>query len=260
VRAISTVVVALALAACETTEVRDLRSILADTERELADRRLVADKLNEERRNRPVCGDLPAPTKGLEGRGTGVGAFTTIRERAHLALLTSFDIDEAGHYWRATFETPSAPPSPEPKKAATDHVAASKERALPDPSVFSGKNGERLRLEVARTQKEVADFDRIISEVEAYEAENRSYREKLKLLDALEQRRLASAEAFFGGDKPLLSSGHIEIADTSLTISGKLGPGHTKDELRAAVPQGEEIIRLEESGGIVSLEVKRGGR
>jgi len=51
----------------------------------------------------------------------------------------------------------------------------------------TAKQEERLRLDVQRTEKEIADLNRIIGEVQNYEKENKALEEKLKVLDTLER-------------------------------------------------------------------------
>ena len=54
----------------------------------------------------------------------------------------------------------------------------------------TAKQEERLRLDVQRTEKEIADLNRIIGEVQNYEKENKALEEKLKVLDTLKRGRI----------------------------------------------------------------------
>jgi len=81
---------------------------------------------------------------------------------------------------------------------------------------------ERERLEVQRTEKEIADLNRIIGEVQNYEKENKALEEKLKVLDTLKR--------------------------------GRTGPVKMLDAMATSIPKNVWIYKLEESGGAMKLD------
>lgn len=81
---------------------------------------------------------------------------------------------------------------------------------------------ERERLEVQRTEKEIADLNRIIGEVQNYEKENKALEDKLKVLDTLKR--------------------------------GRTGPVKMLDALATAIPKNVWLGDLKESGGAMSID------
>ncbi|MGC4122299.1 MAG: PilN domain-containing protein [Myxococcales bacterium] len=81
---------------------------------------------------------------------------------------------------------------------------------------------ERERVEVQRTEKEIADLNRIIGEVQNYEKENKALEEKLKVLDTLEK--------------------------------GRTGPVKMLDAMATSIPKNVWLIKLEESGGAMRID------
>ncbi|MGC4121317.1 MAG: hypothetical protein QM765_43410 [Myxococcales bacterium] len=255
---------ALSLAACNTTEIFELRRVARSCLDKLVRDRVVADNLNQYRRDRDLLERrlqslVGGTVQELGGKGTAADALASIRARSDLAgPLDSFKIDERGN-WKASFVALARlPPAPAHQSApATPPLP----RALPNPSILSGSQGKRLREEIARCERETADLGLIVAEVRNTEKEIKSLEETLKVLDALKSANLGSApgslESFFGGARPLLRSGQLEFKRTSgLRVSGKLAPGRTQDELRSAVPESLALIRLEESAGTVSLDAE----
>jgi type IV pilus assembly protein PilN len=86
----------------------------------------------------------------------------------------------------------------------------------------AAKTEERLRFDVQRTEKEIADLNRIIGEVQNYEKENKALEEKLKVLDTLER--------------------------------GRTGPVKMLDAMATSIPKNVWLHRLEEKGGAMTLE------
>ena len=256
------VALSLLLAACETSEVVELRRILREREEALIKRRVIADNLNQyrrdhealERRFKEAVGVGPAQV--LEGKGGAVDAMATLRSRADLGFVSWFSIDGRGN-WKAAVDPLEFPPRAESKVQPVTPAPA----ALPEPSLLSGSRGERLRLDIQRTEKEIADIGRIIGEVEQFERANNELDAKAKVLETLKMMRFGSAPgslgAFFGGPKPLLESGRVDfVRPMGLKISGRLAPGRTKDELRAAIGEKFEILRLDERAGQITLEAQ----
>ncbi|HEY3449218.1 MAG TPA: PilN domain-containing protein [Myxococcales bacterium] len=81
---------------------------------------------------------------------------------------------------------------------------------------------ERERLEVQRTEKEIADLNRIIGEVQNYEKENKALEDKLKVLDTLKR--------------------------------GRTGPVKMLDAMATSIPKNVWIAKLEESGGAMRID------
>jgi hypothetical protein len=241
------VVLVLCLAACETTEVQELRRALRSCEEDLVKKRVIADNLNQYRRNKAILERrLHEATEGvaarkIEGKGTAADALAALHASADLGgLLESFKIDEGGS-WKATFgplplppqqDLPRSEPSKPPPMRCT----------LPARSIFSGSQGQRLRLEIERYEKEIADLDRIMVEVARYEVDIKAIDDKLKVLDVLKSGRVGpgpgSVESFFGGERPLFRSGQVDFKLGNFSVSGKLAAGRTQDEVRAAIPTG----------------------
>lgn len=85
----------------------------------------------------------------------------------------------------------------------------------------TAKTEERLRFDVQRTEKEIADLNRIIGEVQNYEKENKALEDKLKVLDTLER--------------------------------GRTGPVKMLDAMATAIPKNVWLHKMEERGGSMSL-------
>ena len=85
----------------------------------------------------------------------------------------------------------------------------------------TAKQEERERLEVQRTEKEIADLNRIIGEVQNYEKENKALEDKLKVLDTLKR--------------------------------GRTGPVKMLDAMATSIPKNVWISSLQESGGAMSI-------
>lgn len=81
---------------------------------------------------------------------------------------------------------------------------------------------DRMKLEVQRTEKEIADLDRIIGEVKNYEKENKALEEKLKVLDTLKR--------------------------------GRTGPVKMLDAMATSIPKNVWIKKMEEKGGGMALD------
>lgn len=86
----------------------------------------------------------------------------------------------------------------------------------------TSKIEEKLNLDVQRTEKEIADLDRIIGEVKNYEKDNKALEEKLKVLDTLKR--------------------------------GRTGPVKMLDAMATSIPKNVWIRKLSESGGAMTLE------
>ncbi len=80
----------------------------------------------------------------------------------------------------------------------------------------------RLRQDVQRIEKEIADLDRIIGEVKNYEKENKALEDKLKVLDTLKR--------------------------------GRTGPVKMLDALATAIPKNVWLRKLDEKGGSMTLD------
>ncbi|MGC4115911.1 MAG: hypothetical protein QM765_15240 [Myxococcales bacterium] len=103
--------------------------------------------------------------------------------------------------------------------------------------------------------KELADLDRLIAAVIAYEHENSKHR------DAVRGRPLGSkpgsVQALFGGEKPVLRSGSVEYfrGGLSLSLASKLAPGRTKDDVRSAL-SGDHFERFDVVGEAVTVQTR----
>lgn len=86
----------------------------------------------------------------------------------------------------------------------------------------TARDEAKLRLDVQRTEKDIADLDRIIGEVKNYEKDNKALEDKLKVLDTLKR--------------------------------GRTGPVKVLDAMATSIPKNVWLRKLDEKSGTMTLD------
>lgn len=257
----------LLVAACETTEVVELRAALAEREKDLARMRGFADEYMIARRDKEllvrslpkaaaggsVAKEGPTPAKLLEAlrqwseaAGYSVGRFEVGLDGSSKARLDPIRLPEP-----APAQAAARPPPP-PR------------RPLPEPSVFSGGEGRKLRRQIAEADVDLERMRVVLAELDKLSAEFATLRVQLRAVEALKWGRLGTEPGFldkvFGEPRPLLREGKAEAAPGGFEVAGRLSPGAALEDLRAAVPSGYRVETLAEEKGTVTLLASTGAR
>jgi hypothetical protein len=290
-RPIATLIATVLLAGCgETREVRELRALEAKLQEDLAKQRAEVERLTAGRpRHRVTPGQLrlmgvrptpppaecvaPAPPKVGEGGLEWIkpvdsppGAVSVAgKDRGALEVLRgwpchaihSLEMKPDGHWTslllpKSVLDRPTRPPRP-----TAPPPTPRSPLVMPDPSILSGAQGERLRAAVQRNQKELEDLDRLAVEARVFAEEQKAHELEAKKEASFQVASLRTsptlADKAFG--KPaLLESGRLQMGLGTVKLSGKLAAGRTKEAVGAILPASFEVTTLTETEGEVALD------